>query len=215
MTLGGCNLSKIISMHKWKRRTRSRGRSRSAQAMVSRIRRILGVRRAGMLAIVAVAIIAGLLNDAAEIQGSWSSDEQNILSLAYVSDGDTVAAHGAGGDILRIRLAGIDAPETAQPWGLEAKEYLMRLLPKGSRFQIEPAGTDRYGRVIARITLAGEDINAQMIRSGNAWVYRAYNRSESDIALESAAKKEKRGLWSAPTATPPWEWRKATRATVN
>lgn len=67
---------------------------------------------------------------------------------------------------------------------------------------------DRYGRTVARVICTGRDANAEQVRAGMAWVYRRYSKDPAMIAIETAAKEAKRGLWSDPSPTPPWEWRK-------
>ena len=66
---------------------------------------------------------------------------QNI----YVTDGDTIKLNGE-----KIRLQCIDAPEKTQPYGLEAKEYIMNLL-KDKKVEVIRESKDRYGRTL-RIT---------------------------------------------------------------
>jgi len=63
----------------------------------------------------------------------------------YVIDGDTIVS-----DRVRIRLSGIDAPEMSQQGGSRARTYLIRLIAGGA-VRIEPIGTDRYGRTVARV----------------------------------------------------------------
>lgn len=71
--------------------------------------------------------------------------------------------------------------------------------------------TDRYGRTVARVIVGGQDVNREMVLEGAAWVYRAYNRDKSLLAVEADARVQKRGLWALPEAerVAPWDWRKA------
>jgi hypothetical protein len=73
--------------------------------------------------------------------------------------------------------------------------------------------TDCYGRTLSRVYVGAQDVNAEMIREGAAWVYRQYNRDPLLPPLEAEARAARRGLWSLPEAerTPPWEWRMAQR----
>jgi endonuclease YncB( thermonuclease family) len=51
--------------------------------------------------------------------------------------------------------------------------------------------------------------NAEMVRSGLAWVYRQYAKNfEYLFPLEKAARESRVGLWIDPRPTPPWEWRR-------
>ena len=57
----------------------------------------------------------------------------------------------------------------------------------------------------------GIDVNAMMVRSGFAWHYKAYNKSEELAAFEVAAREAKVELWAGvgdQVPVPPWEWRK-------
>jgi endonuclease YncB( thermonuclease family) len=58
-----------------------------------------------------------------------------------------------------------------------------------------------------------QDVNAEMVRRGAAWVYRRYSDDPELLRLEQIAQVEKRGLWRLPEAEriPPWEWRAAER----
>jgi endonuclease YncB( thermonuclease family) len=70
--------------------------------------------------------------------------------------------------------------------------------------------TDRYGRSVGTVWVSGRSANAEMIRQGQAWVYRQYLRDRSLLALEEEAKQARNGLWALPEAerVPPWQWRR-------
>ena len=75
---------------------------------------------------------------------------------------------------------------------------------------VKPITTDRYGRTVAHILVDGLNVNCEMVRMGNAWVYRKYLKEHSLLDLETEAMDAKRGLWGLPEfqRVPPWEWRK-------
>ncbi len=83
----------------------------------------------------------------------------------------------------------------------------------GKLATVEPVTTDRYGRTVAEVFVNGVHVNRQMVRDGNAWVYRKYATDDTLYDLENQARSEKRGLWSLPEAdrVPPWEWRRQSR----
>jgi micrococcal nuclease len=106
---------------------------------------------------------------------------------------------------LRIRMVGIDAPETpkgtkfpGQPYGKEAEAYLKQLV-EGKQVKVEIYGVDRYKRLLATIFLDGKDINLAMIGAGLAEVYRGseagnpYNQQYQ--AVEDTARSVKKGMW--------------------
>ena len=136
------------------------------------------------------------------------------LSLAATLQGKVV--HIADGDTLtvlvdhqqvKIRLAEIDAPESHQDYGQRAKQALGNLV-----FSKEVGGKDRYGRTIGRVHLGDLDVNAEMVRTGYAWVYRQYAKDKSLYALEDEARAARRGLWASDVHVPPWDWRMERRA---
>jgi endonuclease YncB( thermonuclease family) len=122
-----------------------------------------------------------------------------------VADGDTVTVITTTQTKLRIRMLGIDAPETpkgtkfpGQPYGKEAEAYLKRLV-EGKRVTVEIYGVDRYKRLLSTIFLDGKDINLAMIEAGFAEVYRgpeSGNPYKSQYqAVEAAARAAKKGMW--------------------
>ncbi len=135
-----------------------------------------------------------------------------IESSAKVIDGDTL--HIAG---QRVRLHGIDAPESAQKCkdakGGEyrcGQEATAALANRIGQHPISCKGTDidRYGRVIAVCRLGAEDINAWMVAQGWAMAYRTY--SLDYVSQEGQARAAGRGIWRGEF-TPPWDWRTSQR----
>lgn len=88
-----------------------------------------------------------------------------------VSDGDTITVLDARQQTHKIRLSGIDAPEKAQPFGERAKQQLSDWVFQ-EQVQVIHDKVDRYGRIIGKVTKAGEDVNIQMVHAGLAWHYK-------------------------------------------
>ena len=107
----------------------------------------------------------------------------------------------------RLRLAQIDAPEKAQPFGRKAEQSLRDLIGK-RQVTITWTQADRYGRPIVQVQAEGQDVNAEQVRRGYAWVYRQYATDRNLFTLEGEARSGGRGLWADPHPVPPWEWRK-------
>ena len=124
-----------------------------------------------------------------------------------IADGDTLDVRLESG-MLRVRLHGVDAPEHDQPWGKAAKRALSKLVYR-EYVEIEPITQDQYERIVARVWLDGRDVNAELVQSGNAWVYRRYATEATYCVEEHAAREASRGLWSLPESqwVAPWEWR--------
>lgn len=136
--------------------------------------------------------------------------ETIVCRVVGISDGDTLTCLTAAKTQLKVRLAEIDTPEKAQPYGTRSRQALSDLA-FGKQATLHIQDTDRYGRAVARVSVDGRDVNREMVSQGAAWVYRAYNRDKSLLAAESEAKAAGWGLWVLPEAErmPPWEWRKA------
>jgi len=132
--------------------------------------------------------------------------------VAHIADGDTLTIL-IGHNQLKVRLAEIDAPESRQDYGQRAKQALGRLI-FGKVVLVENDGKDRYGRTIGHVHLGPLDVNAEMVRTGYAWVYVKYARDPHLYALEREAREARRGLWASDVRVPPWEWRKERRETA-
>ncbi|SED98152.1 thermonuclease family protein [Pseudomonas anguilliseptica] len=130
--------------------------------------------------------------------------------VVAISDGDTLTCLTAERTQIKVRLAEIDTPEKAQPYGQKSKAALSALV-FGKQVTLATQAKDRYGRIVARVSAGGQDANREMVRLGAAWVYRQYSKDKSLLAVEAEAQASRRGLWALPQAdiVPPWEWRKA------
>jgi len=123
-----------------------------------------------------------------------------------VLDGDTVLIkRGAG--VLKVRLVEIDAPEKMQPFGASSQQSLAGMV-LAKQVQFSSQAFDQYGRMIAHLSVAGLDVNAEQIKRGMAWEYSHFHSNQALRALEAEARAAPRGLWAMSNPTPPWEWRK-------
>lgn len=135
----------------------------------------------------------------------------NVSGSGRVLDGDTLEIGRT-----RVRLHGIDAPESRQscvadgrrwPCGERATRALASRI--GSRtVNCEERDRDRYGRSVGVCREAGEDLNAWMVRQGWALAYRRYSRAY--VAEESEARTARRGMWRGDFVKP-WDWRRGER----
>jgi len=127
-----------------------------------------------------------------------------------IGDGDTISVLERG-QKLKVRLACIDAPETAQrPFGVASRNQLKALLPIGSTVSLRVQAVDRYGRSVAEVIGKGM-VNLAMVRSGQAFVYRQYLGlcdRQAYLAAERQAKAQRLGVWAVPGGiTRPWDFR--------
>ena len=127
-----------------------------------------------------------------------------------IGDGDTISVLERG-QKLKVRLACIDAPETAQsPYGMASRNQLKALLPLGSTVSLRVQTVDRYGRRVAKVVGKG-NVNLAMVQSGQAFVYRQYlGRCDRGayLASERQAQAQRLGVWAVPGGiTRPWDFR--------
>jgi len=139
------------------------------------------------------------------------SAKADVVGPARVVDGDTLEITGT-----KIRMHGIDAPESKQSCLANGKTYrcgqkatvALSELIGSSVVRCEGKDQDRYGRVIA-VCFAGQtNLNASLVSQGWALAYRRY--SMDYVGEETDAKTNKHGLW-AGTFTAPWDWRRGKR----
>ncbi|WP_406235740.1 thermonuclease family protein [Isoptericola jiangsuensis] len=134
-----------------------------------------------------------------------------IVGQSSVVDGDTIEIRG-----VRIRLAGVDAPESSQQCGKAGEEWpcgqkaaLALSDWLGSRtVSCNPAGNDRYQRTLARCFVGTEDVQAWLVLNGWALAYRQY--STDYVAAEEVAQARRAGVWVSEF-TMPWKWRTGLR----
>lgn len=102
------------------------------------------------------------------------------------------------------------ASESGQAFGERARRALADMVV-GRDVTLRQVGVDRYGRVLAVLSVEGISVNAELVRLGWAWVYRQFSDDATLIALEDAARRNRWGLWADPHPVPPWEQRRAAR----
>jgi len=194
-----------------------------------------------MKAVVGFGIAAALFVNPGVMQAEFKGDLSNsplaaadkkgnvnikISGIPRVVDGDTLAYEPKTGDKTRIRLLGIDAPESRQmctstkgtPYacGLESKTYMQDLIKKDPVTCLA-SKQDQYGRVLGVCfdEKTGVEINEKMVKEGEAVAYVAYSKAYVDE--EEAATAAKKGVWSGKNFQKPWDYRKQKKAegTVN
>lgn len=103
-------------------------------------------------------------------------------------------------------MSGIDAPEITQAYGKNARNALKTAL-LGKKVRLENISQDRYGRTLATVYLGNKDQNLQMVKQGNAWVYRRYNKNPHYIQAEEIAREQRLGLWQKNNPVYPEDYR--------
>ena len=171
------------------------------------------VRTIRPLCAAALLVLVGLLlSDAFAQAGPWSRranlsvvppvPASLVGTVRHVVDGDTIDITTSTGQAFRVRLEGIDCPERGQPFSRLATG-LTRALVFGNTVQVSVKGVDRYGRLLARVTVAGKDVSVALTEAGLAWHYVEFSSDPVLAAAERAAHENKRAIWSDPRPVTP------------
>jgi len=100
---------------------------------------------------------------------------------------------------ITVRMDSIDAPEKSQPWGLEAYAESTKRLNRRI-VSLEVLTQDRSERLVAVVYLGDENVNARMVKQGNARASRRYLRNPDYCRWEASARNARLGLWSLAAA---------------
>lgn len=165
---------------------------------------LLAVASVIILAIVKIRHTTGVVARNNEQQISPIESAATFL-VTRIKDGDTIVVVGLDQIALDVRLAGIDAPELDQPFGLEAKDYLARRL-SGHKIALRNVRRDKYGRVLAEVFYNDEWINHQVVIDGFAWAYEPCSDKISRAHSDAASRRI--GLWSKEGSIAPSTWRR-------
>jgi len=123
-----------------------------------------------------------------------------------VSDGDTISVMNEG-KAVKIRLEGVDCPESHQDYGAKAKEFTS-IMVFGKEVTVKEKNKDQYGRILATVFIGEKNLNLELVKAGLAWHYKAYSKDKELASAEEKAREVKDGLWSMINLIPPWEFRK-------
>jgi len=125
--------------------------------------------------------------------------------VAAIIDGDSFKLT-SDGQVYRVELAGVDAPEIGQAYSDTSLFYLTELID-GREVRIEVYGTNDYGDIIGEVFLDQLSINRVMLREGYAWAARDEYGDKSWDGLESVARNRGLGLWRLGSPKAPWDYR--------
>lgn len=161
------------------------------------------MKRGGERALGLALLLCGVwLSSPAQATQAW------LGRVEYVVDGDTVHVRSSsGGELYKIRLLGIDAPEICQSWGQQARRALDERLA-GRQVTVRSADKDDYQRLLATVWLDGQDVGAWMVTQGHAWSYRWRDQAGPYVRQESDARRQSLGLFSDAGAQTPHSFRR-------
>ena len=148
-------------------------------------------------------LLLSLLSFAEELTGK----------VIKVSDGDTITVLDSNNQKYKIRLQGIDAPETQQAFGETSRQSLAGLVYDKEVIVLWDK-RDKYARILGKIIIDGRDANYEQLKKGLAWYYNQYENDLSDedkerySEAEAWARNYTEGLWVDSNSIPPWEFRR-------
>ncbi|GAW92058.1 thermonuclease family protein [Calderihabitans maritimus] len=130
---------------------------------------------------------------------------QLVAKVERVVDGDTIIVRLNKGRKERVRLIGIDTPETkhpskgVEPYGREATAFTRRLVEgRWVKLELDVQERDRYGRLLSYVYIGDTFVNAELVRRGYARVMTVppnVKYADLFLSLEQEARRQKRGLW--------------------
>jgi micrococcal nuclease len=151
-------------------------------------------------------IILSLLHTS-DLKSENCKDNHIYYKVKKVVDGDTFWIDDGSPKGLKIRLIGVDAPESRNTgkkeiayFGKEASDYLSTLIAgKKVRLEYDAGHFDRYGRTLAYVYLEnGTFVNAELVKNGYATVMTVppnVKYADTFLKLERKARNKKKGLW--------------------
>ena len=131
-----------------------------------------------------------------------------------IEDGNTLTVSRKGrssGPGVVLVFYGIQAPGLRQPYGREARDRLIQLIPPGTEVAVEPVGKAMSGYVSALVQIKGTSLNHLLVMEGLAWVDRQTCKAifcRRWHIQEHQAIRERLGIWGLNVGTPPWQWGK-------
>jgi endonuclease YncB( thermonuclease family) len=121
--------------------------------------------------------------------------------VVKVIDGDTVDVALASKRTIRVRLHGVDSPESGEPFSQQARTFT-RVLLFSQQVTVEGRDVDQYGRLVARVRVGQTDSSLALLEAGLACHYRQFSSDPVLEAGERSARTSGRGFW-LPAAPKP------------
>ena len=137
---------------------------------------------------------------------------ENTISgkVVSVTDGDTITVLDSSNTQHRIRIYGVDCPESHQDYGQKAKQFTSDLV-FGKTVEVKVMDTDRYGRTVGIVNVDGKCLNEELVKNGMAWFYGQYCKASFCSQwkqYQEEARSRKIGLWEIENPIRPWEFRR-------
>ena len=140
-----------------------------------------------------------------------AQSRQELLSLLgktvsgtviSIADGDTVRLRLDGrGQIIRVRLEGVDAPERGEPFSVQSRNAT-RVMLFQKRVQAKATDVDKFDRLVARLSVNGADSSVQLVESGLACHFTRFANDPLLAQAQLAARSAGRGFWATGAGKP-------------
>jgi len=132
--------------------------------------------------------------------------------VVSIADGDTITVLDSSNTQHKIRIYGVDCPESHQDYGQKAKQFTSDLV-FGKIVEVKVMDTDRYGRTVGIVNIGSKTLNEELVKNGMAWFYGQYCKASVCSQwkqYQEGARNTKIGLWSQANSIPPWDFRRGS-----
>lgn len=182
----------------------------TVRTIVPRARPHLSLR--STLTVIALLCVAGVAGHGQALSAQGTAQRAFAFEgvVRHVSDGDSIQVAQPNGDVVSVRLFGVDCPEAGQPFGRAALLFTRQEV-FDKAVTVEVQSIDRYGRLVARVTIDGKDLSTTLVDAGLAWHYLEFSSDPVLAAAEKAARSARRGMWIDAVVIPPWVSRRRVR----
>lgn len=136
---------------------------------------------------------------------------QIVGRVVGVTDGDTITVLDEHNEQHKIRLNGIDAPESGQAFGTESRKALSGKV-FGKQVRIDWYELDKYGRVLGDVFVGNRLVNKELLEEGHAWHFKKYSHDPKLAEAENSAHRKLLGLWADQNRIAPWVYRENEKA---
>lgn len=154
-------------------------------------------------------IFAFLILQILMLNQTWAGDTITG-KVVSISDGDTITVLDSSKTQHKIRLYGVDCPESHQDFGQKAKQFTSNMV-FGQTVSVKSMDTDRYGRTVGLVDIGSKSLNEELVKNGMAWIYDQYCKvsfCSQWNQYQEDARSRNIGIWSMPNPIPPWEFRR-------
>lgn len=124
--------------------------------------------------------------------------------VTHVVDGDTLEVTAKEGQLIRIRLDGVDSPEAGRPFSRVATNFV-RSIAFDRTVVVRGTNVDRYNRLVARVLVGSSDVSLELVKAGLAWHFVCYSNDAQLADAERRARQARRGFWVDSPVRPPWD----------